>query len=268
MNGISEPMANHTPRSGELDTRTALFDGGNTRLHCGWWNGRELIGTEDMQYPVNPLELQKMIENWLKTSSFDKMAVCSVSPPWKEPLFRALSSVAGKKLMIVSHPSDIGMTVGYDRPETIGIDRVLAAFAAYRHFGRACVVVNAGTAVTIDAVDEGGVLCGGFIFPGLAALSSALTGKTALPSVVPFESMEGIGHSTEKCIAAAASQGLIGAVERLVDLAATEISGDTVAVTGGTGAFIARHLLRPSTLFDNLVLTGLGLVSNEMAALL
>ena len=106
-----------------------------------------------------------------------KAAVCSVTSKWREPLFNALERYAPGCVHVAVTAKDTGMSVRYDDSETIGIDRVVEACAAHRIFGDSCVVVDAGTALTVDAVSNGGELLGGFIFPGLDTLSKVRMGN-------------------------------------------------------------------------------------------
>ncbi|WP_218933670.1 type III pantothenate kinase [Rubripirellula lacrimiformis] len=83
---------------------------------------------------------------------------------------------------------DVPMEVAVDSPERLGIDRLLGAYAAYQTWGRSAaapmVVVDAGSAVTVDWVDAKGCFCGGAILPGLSLQSRALaTGTDALPDI-------------------------------------------------------------------------------------
>ena len=68
----------------------------------------------------------------------------------------------------------------------LGVDRVLAAYAAYRLVNDSCIVIDAGTAVTIDAVTKDGTFAGGFIFPGKDLLSWSLAAKTDLPYISSY----------------------------------------------------------------------------------
>ena len=179
------------------DNSTALFESGNSRLHFSWWDSGRVIDTVSMPYPETTDALEDIIGNLFSSKTPDRIAACSVSSRWREILFQAIERKAPGKLVVARTVYDTGINVVYDKPETIGVDRVLAAHAAYRFFGDTGVVIDAGTAVTIDAVAADGTILGGFIFPGPDILSRSLSEKTDLPGVSASDSCDGIGSTTE-----------------------------------------------------------------------
>ncbi|MFC1528849.1 type III pantothenate kinase [Candidatus Latescibacterota bacterium] len=237
----------------------ALFDSGNSHLHFAVWDNGRVIEPINIPYPSSANELPELIKIVLGGRNPEKVAACSVSSRWRELLFYALNEIAPGKLVVARAAYDIGMNVIYDNPEQLGVDRVLAAYAAYRLFKDSCVVIDAGTAVTIDAVTEDGTFAGGFIFPGPDVLSWSLTAKTDLPYVSAAVECEGIGKSTESCISKALHIGLGGAVTELVNNAIAFVGGtDRLVVTGG-GAEILKFCLPFKMLHRPfLVIEGLG----------
>ena len=238
---------------------TALFDSGNSRLHFAKLDGGRLIEPVNVPYPDSADELPEIIKNVLKGKNPGKIAACSVTSKWREHLFNALDGISPGKLVVARTVYDIGMKVVYDKPEQLGVDRVLAAYAAHRLFNDSCIVIDAGTAVTVDAVTEDGTFAGGFIFPGQDVLSWSLTVKTDLPYISPAVVCEGIGNSTESCISKALNIGFAGAITELVNKAAAFVGGtDRLMITGG-GAEILQSCLPFKMLHRPfLVLEGLG----------
>lgn len=261
-NRFSQPDPAYNPRT---TCKAVLFDSGNSRLHYAFWDGSRLVNIQNIIYPERVETLQETISSILSDNPCGSVLACSVSGMWRKPLFSHLTQLVPGRFYAIEKPHNVGMTVMYANPDTIGIDRVLAAFAAYRHFNDACVVVGAGTAVTVDAVDESGVFLGGYIFPGLEILAGSLTGKTSLPYVPPSVIPEEIGHSTESCLANAAATGFVGAVDALVKKASRAADCTTnIAVTGGSGSLLYEHLTFEAEYIEGLVLQGLGLVYNTM----
>ena len=242
---------------------TALFEGGNSRLHFAWWNGSTLVDPVDTPYPASGDSFAPMIESLLEGVTPRGAAAASVSPTRAEPLFSALETLFPGGVRIVRNAPDAGIEVAYDHPESFGIDRALAALAAFREVCGPCVVVDAGTAVTVDAVDGNGTIRGGFIFPGAETLSHGLAARTGLPFVRAAETATGPGTSTEDCIGSALALGLGGAVRALVVSAAGALGGTgRVLVTGGGGAYLSRILGVTECFRPHLALTGLGIVSD------
>lgn len=157
---------------------------------------------------------------------------------------------------------DCGLVLDLETPETTGRDRLYAARAAVDLLG-ACLVVDAGTALTVDAV-EPGVFRGGAIAPGPALLARALSaGGARLPAFEPAPAVRALGRSTADALRAGVGVGLEGAALRLVERVGEEAglpSDAPVALTGGAAAWVAPALertLRPVLLDPWLVLRGL-----------
>jgi len=105
------------------------------------------------------------------------------------------------------------------RPGQTGADRLANAVAAWRRWKRACVVVDLGTAITVDIVNGKGDFVGGAIAPGLAAMARALHGGTSLLPLVPPRPRAALGRDTKSAIEAglyAAARGVIGVGRHLV----------------------------------------------------
>ncbi len=244
---------------------TALFEGGNSHLHFAWWDGGQLVEKHDLAYGGSPNEIGDVI---LKLTGGRKpclVAACSVSLVWGGPLFRSLGTLFPENLRIAVTAADAHVRVRYDHPGSYGIDRALAAAAAYHEERDACVVVDAGTAVTVDAVDGDGTVLGGYIFPGVETLAHGLASRTGLPFVPFDERTHGVGTSTQACIGHAIAEGFPAAVRALVGSASAAAGGTNRTVfTGGGGAYLARVLGYPDSFRPDLALRGLGLVSEDL----
>jgi type III pantothenate kinase len=154
-----------------------------------------------------------------------------------------------------------GVQNRYARPAQLGADRWASLCAARRRsladdlFPPACVVVNAGTAVTVDALDADGVFRGGLILPGLRLMLRALAENTAALKVTPGE-MRPFPDNTADALYSGATSAVCGAIEsmrRRVDPRAEQVR---CYLAGGSAAEIAPHLNAPVEVVDNLVLEG------------
>jgi len=162
---------------------------------------------------------------------------------------------------------NVGIDVQVDYPEKVGIDRLLAARAALA--SAKCtpvIVVQAGTALTVDWVDHQGRFQGGSILPGAGlALQYLAAGTDQLPWL-PADSIDGLprlpGKNTEEAIAAGVHASLVGGVSYLVERYRKEIGGKArvpVVISGGDGRLVHAHIGPPATYVENLVLVGLAL---------
>ena len=153
---------------------------------------------------------------------------------------------------------------GYrQKPEQLGIDRLLAMVAARaRSRGPVCVV-DAGTAVTIDFVDAQGQHLGGFILPGLRLARECLLANTAIPRDEAVDDQADLGRDTPTAVALGTRQAVTAIVERFtVGRAALSRREPVTTFVGGGDA---RHFLglmpQPYRELDHLVLRGLAAVA-------
>ena len=243
----------------------ALFDSGSTRLHFSYWDGTALKDAINITYPDSIKLLRNIVSDLLSEIIPEKIAACSVSSKWRECLFETINTIVPGKLVVARTASDLGMKVSYDKPETYGIDRALAACGAFYMFQNSCVVVDAGTAVTIDAINSDGTVIGGYIFPGSEMLANVLSSNTDLPDVSTGDVNEGIGNSTETCIKYGITMGFASAVNHLVKNAIDSVGSDNrVLITGGGAEVLKKYLSFPVKLKPDIVLETLGLMADKL----
>jgi type III pantothenate kinase len=154
-----------------------------------------------------------------------------------------------------------GVRCGYDDPFSMGVDRWLAVVAAYRQFGQACVVVDVGSAVTVDLVNNSGQHLGGYIVPGFSMMRQSLFQGTDKVKVVQIDSTDiGPGISTSEAV----SHGGLLMVKAMVEQAAENLSdmGEPVqiVVTGGDAGRLVTVLSGTISHVPELVMDGLGVV--------
>lgn len=151
---------------------------------------------------------------------------------------------------IIKYHDNLPVSVKYEKPQTLGADRLCNALACAAMFeGKSCVIIDSGTAITIDYLRGGKVFEGGAILPGCATQVRALHLQTdALPSVNLCAAGDDAAvipaTSTEKCIAAGILLGTAGAVEKCVgEYLRVCGDNDTVIVATGGGWEIVRPLV-------------------------
>jgi type III pantothenate kinase len=158
-------------------------------------------------------------------------------------------ALASVRLELVGRDLQCPLRLDYDTPATLGADRWLGALAAHRRFGRS-IVVDCGSATTVNLVDHDGTFRGGAIAPGLGALAAGMAQRTPnLPPARP--ECAAATPMPARSSAAAVDLGVLlafcGAVERLVAEAMGAARGPcTVVLTGGHAEdYLRRGRLRP-----------------------
>ncbi len=195
--------------------------------------------------------------------------VASVNPACDQPVFEWITARFG----VEPHrfPADVPLQMENrcQPPEAVGADRLANAIAAYDEFAATCLIVDAGTAVTVDAVSASGpAFLGGSILPGISLAAHALAKGTALlPSLAVREPGSAIATSTTAAITSGVARGLAGAIDRLVSDMAAELGGcEHIILTGGDTDRLAALCNTPMAVRPMLTLRGLALAWLARAA--
>lgn len=170
---------------------------------------------------------------------------------------------AGERTEMLRHNA-LPLTIDLERPETVGIDRLLGAVAAnqLRDPERMAIVVDLGSAITVDVISQHGSFCGGAILPGIGMVTRALTEFTdLLPDVGLTELTDPpdvLGTSTKGAISSGIYWGAIGAVRLLVQRIADEMGlKPQVFLTGGAAQNVADELGDDVKFVPHMILAGL-----------
>src|SRR5437660_4207273 len=161
----------------------------------------------------------------------------------------------------------LGTKALVDRPEEVGADRLVNTVAAHDRYKGPLIVVDFGTATTLDVVDRDGNYCGGVIAPGINLSLTALHMAAAkLPSVRISRTEHVIGKDTVSCMQSGIYWGYVGLVEGLVGRIKTEFGAAMRVVgTGGLAPLFAGATDAIETVDPDLVLWGLRLIFERNA---
>lgn len=159
---------------------------GNTRTRWGLLHGRELEESAAASND-NPAEIIAGVLRIAEGIHEAPIVIASVNAGVSESLAARLEDAGGGRVLHIGRDVAIPLKHDLDDATTLGQDRALCALAAYKRAEQACVVVDAGTAVTVDFVDGEGVFQGGVIAPGLGMMLRALHEHTAALPSLKFE---------------------------------------------------------------------------------
>ena len=239
------------------------IDIGNSLATCGLFEGEEITRHWSIDHGegVSPAALWRTLREGAGGRRLvDGACIASVVPKMDRAFRGAVRSAFDVEVLLAT-PEAIGIPIrGYDR-EQVGADRLLAAAAAYERHGRALIVIDAGTAITVDYVTARGEFAGGAIAPGMDASARMLRDIAAqLPYVRPLPARRAIAKTTEDAIRAGLYFGHAGMVDNIVKEIAKEARARPLVVaTGGDAELIKRACPQIKHVHPHLVLEGLRL---------
>jgi type III pantothenate kinase len=260
-------------------------DIGNSRIKLGLFDAP--LDSASLPAPTQTLELlltnhdgdfsASPLEHWCRTHERSNVIwrICSVHGGAKARLLKTLVDLERRPArrwsveLVVNEEVALPMEVA--QPEQVGTDRLMAALAAnrLRTPDRAAIVIDLGTAVTVDLVTAAGAFAGGAILPGLAMSARALAEQTDALPLVPIDKMHEppapIGKATQPAIESGLFWGAVGALRELIRRYSEEMTPTPeVFISGGTSRLIADVLAQCGEVearhVPHLVLSGIALV--------
>ncbi len=248
------------------------FDLGNSRTHLGRFGGRELLDRLAFETSAIGPVVEAAAAAWQSMDDSAPRAVllAAVNDPAAERLTGALRDQLGGDIYRVGSDLPVPVTCQLD-PETLtGVDRLLNAVAAWETLQQACVVVDAGTAVTVDFVDGAGTFCGGAIAPGARMQLDAMgTHTTALPELelaAPTDDSP-YGANTAEAMRHGVFHGIRGMVQRLTERYAEAYGAcPLVVATGGDAELLFEDEPLVDRIIPELTLMGMAIAADRSLA--
>jgi type III pantothenate kinase len=255
-----------------------VIDAGNSEVKLALVRDGRIVSTRRApthgrtgRYDAEGLLLEAFGSHGGAIAVMEGIVLVSVVPSWT-----AAVADLGARLgvpVLVADAATIPIPADVSRAELVGADRLVNAYAAARLHETPAIVIDLGTATTVDAVDADGTFVGGAIAPGLELGLRALASGTALLPRVPLAAPPAaIGRDTAGAIQSGVVLGHVGLVHELVARIAIELGqGDgrrpIVVVTGGLSREPWVALLEGVDAVDpDLTLRGLALLHTEVAA--
>lgn len=213
------------------------IDVGNSRIK---W--RQLAAGEVVSQGIVPgvKEFQELTELALKPNT---IRACSVR---KGEAYREVKDWLESEYGLLVNSASVkrnwgGVSIQYEDPARLGVDRWLAMLAAYSSVGGACIVVDAGTALTIDVLAANGDHQGGYILPGLALMRASLEQNTAIRLAADSRpSSLVLGHSTDQAVWNGGLAAAVALIEKIA-LAASAHKAVHLLFSGGDAAVLAAN---------------------------
>lgn len=245
------------------------IDIGNTNLVIGCFRDDKILfkariatdrtRTSD-QYGV---EIKNMLEAYgVDRSDIKDCIISSVVPPVFNSVRTGVVKIIGKQPMVVGPGLKTGLNIHVDVPSQVGSDRIVIAVAALAEYKAPLLLMDLGTATTIEAVEPDNVYMGGVIIPGVRVSLDALTSRAAqLPGISLDQPKQVIGKNTVDCMRSGMMYGTAAMIDGLVERMEEELGHRcTLIATGGLAQFIIPLCKREIILEKDLLLKGLNII--------
>ncbi len=245
------------------------IDIGNTNLVIGCIQNDKILfqariatdrtRTSD-QYGV---EIKNMIEAFgVNICDISDCIISSVVPPVFNSVKTGVIKIIKKQPMVVGPGLKTGLNIHVDVPSQVGSDRIVIAVAALASYQAPLILMDLGTATTIEVVEPENVYMGGVIFPGVKISLDALTSRAAqLPGISLDKPKKVIGKNTVDCMRSGMMYGTAAMIDGLVERIEEELGHKcTLIATGGMAQFITPLCKRDIILEKDLLLKGLNLI--------
>ncbi|MCR4305136.1 MAG: type III pantothenate kinase [Gallionella sp.] len=231
-----------------------LIDAGNTRIKWALADANDWVRSG-----VLPVEQAGEL-----AQQFVGIQQIWVSNVAGEEVARQIRNIRdGQPHFVVAREQQCGVRNGYSNAGQLGCDRWVALIAAWHLLHEKCLVVNCGTATTIDTLSGQGEFRGGLILPGVELMQRSLVAATD-----QLKSTQGkyvpLPRNTADALYSGAIQASCGAIERQHALLGDDSA--PVVLSGGAAGALREHLGMPLHVVDNLVLQGLMLIAQETNA--
>jgi len=237
-----------------------LIDAGNTRIKL-------VLAEGDDWRPVENLPIQQAGDLTQRFADLLNVQQVWVSNVAGEEVARQIRAACATRSwlpqFIAARVTQGGVRNCYEQPAQLGSDRWAALIAAWHQVGGACLVVNCGTATTIDALSAQGKFLGGLIVPGVDLMQRSLVAAAAQLHEWSGEYAD-FPCNTADALFSGAVHANCGAIER--QYALLNHAEAPVVLSGGAAEQLQeqlRHLNLPVRMVDNLVLQGLLLIAQE-----
>lgn len=212
------------------------IDIGNTNIVLGIYKDKKLIRhfrIETKKIGTLPI--------FRKYPKIEDVVISSVVPSLNKVFAAIIKRELNKTPFFITNRVNLGLNIEVDAPSEVGADRLVNAVAGKILYGKPLIIIDFGTATTIDVVSEKGNYIGGIIAPGIELGANALNTFTAkLPMVKLVKPKKVIGKNTISCIQSGLIYGTIGTIEFFVKMIKKELKYNAkVIATGGLVNLIA-----------------------------
>lgn len=244
-----------------------MVDIGNTSVKWALKDSKSLQEMSQQEYP-NDVDDVFFVECLGGVNKPDKViATCVAGTEVWQAFTNAILSLWDIKVeRVVSKSNGYGLINAYSTPPELGSDRWCALIGAYHEVDSDVIVIDCGSAITIDIVNQSGEHLGGYILPGLTMMKKSLGLDTAQVKV-NTNSLESNtispAQTTSGCVAAGVKLAMVSLIEAVIKQQLTHSGNLKIFLTGGDAAIVAEHLMTEYLNIPDLVIRGLAFIAES-----
>ncbi len=249
---------------GNTNTVFGVFEGETLKSH---WRIQTRVGATSDEYMgglATMFDLRGIDRQQVRAA-----ALACVVPPLQDVVVEALVDFLDVGPLVVGPGVRTGMPILLDNPKEVGADRVANAVAAYDACKKACIVVDFGTAITLDMISSRGEYLGGAIAPGIQVSVAALHRAAAkLPKVPLIRPRRAVGRNTEESIQSGVIFGYASLVDGMIErmLRELDVTEFRIFATGGHARLMVGASQYIRDMDEFLTLRGLRLLHKKNKA--
>lgn len=239
-----------------------VADIGNTNITLGVFNSDTLIETFRLSSDkdLSQEEYEILLKTILNNYDIHHCIIASVVNELTSLLKKSIDKLFGINSLLLNSEMNLGIKLNVNNPKEVGADRIANACAAYTLYKKPTIVVDLGTATTIEVVNGNGEFIGGAILPGINMQLLALNMNTSkLPKVECDSIAPVIGNNTNDAILSGVIRGSSYAIDNLLKESEKELNEKaTIVATGGFCNVVSKYISRNFDVVNqNLTLEGL-----------
>lgn len=239
-----------------------LIDIGNTRVKWRLINQAAVLGGA-----LPHEDIAELVNETAKHGVPSHVWVSCVGKPEARDQVTKMAQAWGASLIIAKTCAEQhGVQCGYRQPAQMGVDRWLAVIAAYNSLRAPCIVIDAGSAITVDIVGENGCHQGGYIVPGFQKMLNSLyheTSQVKVSALIKPDTAPGL--STQEAVSNGLYTMVSGVIDRATTWLAESASAPQFIITGGDAPLLEELGIK-CIRYENLVLDGLALIAEQNKA--
>jgi type III pantothenate kinase len=238
-----------------------VVDIGNTYVKTAIFSGQKLLNTQRYK-TFNEVALSEQLDN---QPAIEAILISSVRGKHVEKI--ALKNSQHPQIIELTDKTPLPITLDYETPQTLGRDRIAAAVGAHTIFPKNNVlIIDLGTAITVDLLNYQGIFKGGNISPGLRTRFRSLHEFTgALPMVEPHYPFPSRGKNTTDAILAGVMEGIAWELKGYINEHIMTFQNAKVIITGGDAIFFDKYLKNDIFVDLNLNVKGLNRILDHNA---